>query len=55
MFECQRCKQRFSEYEAESRPARLGDSLPPWARVTVCPFCGSDDNEEVYEEDEEDV
>lgn len=46
MLKCCRCGRTYSEWETESRPAELGDGLPPWSRVAVCPYCGSDDNEE---------
>lgn len=49
MLRCLRCKQTYEESEANWRYAVLGDCLAAGTHVAVCPFCGSDDNEEIYD------
>lgn len=48
MFRCRRCKAQFSEYEADSRWAELGDSGKiAGDHVMLCPQCGNDFIEEI--------
>lgn len=46
MMYCNDCCEFFREEEADTRDARLEDSLRPWEKVMMCPYCGSEDLEE---------
>ena len=46
MFYCNNCNEIFNESEAASRKPRLEDSVSPWERIAVCPYCGSEELEE---------
>ena len=46
MMYCNDCNELFLDSEAESRPTVLEDGKPPWERVMLCPFCGSEDLDE---------
>lgn len=50
MFRCRRCKQQFDEWSADSRWAELGDSGKRQGdKVVICPYCGNDFIEEIWE------
>lgn len=54
MFRCECCKEVFQEPRIieESRGEFWG--APAYERVAVCPWCGSDDIDWNYDEEEED-
>ena len=51
MFKCESCGCKFDEVEFVTETHGL--SSPPYEKRAICPYCGSDNYEESYEEDDE--
>ena len=54
MLKCDRCGLRFDEWSADKRLAVLGDGYPMGTLIAVCPQCGCDDIDVVYDDEEDD-
>ena len=51
MYRCNRCGNVFADDEFNFVIETHGLDSPPYERIAVCPYCGSDFYEEVNEED----
>ena len=53
MYKCVSCGAILAEGEFEFVTETHGLSSPPYESIAVCPYCGSDDHEEYYGENDE--
>ena len=52
---CSDCGEKFSEEDAEVRSENVGEfwGAPAYMDYNICPYCGSDDVDTYYGDDEE--
>ena len=46
IYYCNDCCEFIEEQDLDSRPCELEDGLPRGTKISLCPYCGSEDLEE---------